>query len=104
MIWTKIKKSPPTEGTAFGIQQDDQLKTKSNNSYHISVNTTQQLRHKKESEHTWTIIGITSAIFLCLIGIIIIYKYIYLKRQKAKSVIPDESELQKLNESNSSPA
>lgn len=40
----KDKKSPPTEGTAFGIQQDDQLKTKSNNSYHISVNTTQQLR------------------------------------------------------------
>lgn len=38
------KKFPPTEGTAVGIQQDDKLKTKSNNSYHISVNATQQPR------------------------------------------------------------
>lgn len=38
------KSFPPTKGTTVGIQQDIKLKTKSNNSYHISVNATQQPR------------------------------------------------------------
>lgn len=38
------KSSPPTEGTAVGTQPDEKLKTKSNNSYHISVFAIQQTR------------------------------------------------------------
>lgn len=36
------KSFPPAKGTTVGIQQDGKLKTKSNDSYHISVNATQQ--------------------------------------------------------------
>lgn len=38
------KSFPLTKGTTVGIQQDGKLKTKSNKSYHISVNATQQPR------------------------------------------------------------